>query len=75
MKRLLAATLVGAGLAAGQLAGAAPAQACQIDAAWFFLHQCNNPPPPPDQPPWTPTPIIACDENHHCGPDVPIPSG
>lgn len=48
-------TAIGAGvLAVGTSVVSAPvASACQIDAAWFFLHQCNNPPPaaplPPDQ--------------------------
>jgi hypothetical protein len=72
-KRIAAAALIGASATLTPITLAAPAQACVWDAAWFFLHQCNEPPPPANPAPaGPPAPLIACDETH-CGPDVPIP--
>jgi hypothetical protein len=54
MRRVIAAAAVMAGSAALWIApvvSAPPAQACVWDAAWFFLHQCNEPPAAPPLPP------------------------
>jgi hypothetical protein len=51
IKRLALAVVVAGGTVLAPVVTAPAAQACVWDAAWFFLHQCNNPPAPPPLPP------------------------